>query len=98
MCNSVVWRWETGETEPELRFLPRIFGFIGGDPRPEPTSLEARLVRWREHRGSSRKQLAARLKVDEDTLWRWESCQRCPSHRHSAKVQGLFALVRTPKV
>ncbi|MEI6244746.1 MAG: helix-turn-helix domain-containing protein, partial [Acidobacteriota bacterium] len=60
VCESVVWRWETGKTEPELRSLPRIFEFIGGDPRPKPTSLGAKLIRWREHKGWSRKRLAAK--------------------------------------
>lgn len=81
VCKSVVWRWETGETEPELRFLPRIFSFIGGDPRPEPASLGGKLVRWREQMGWSRRRLASKLRVDEGTLWRWESDRRCPSRR-----------------
>ena len=91
VCKSVVWRWETGETEPELRFLPKVFGFIGGDPRSEPTGLGARLVRWREHKGWSRKRLAAKLKVDEGTLWRWESVRSCPSRRLSARVKALLS-------
>ena len=89
VCKSVVWRWETGETEPELRFLPKIFGFIGGDPRPEPTEVGTRLIRWREHQGWSRKRLAAKLRVDEATLWRWESGRSCPSRAYAARVQAL---------
>ena len=91
VCKSVVWRWETGETEPELRFLPKVFGFIGGDPRPEPTGIGARLIRWREQKGWSRKRLASHLAVDEGTLWRWESGQRCPGRLHSVKIHQLLA-------
>jgi len=96
VCKSVVWRWETGKTEPELRFLPKIFGFIGGDPRPEPAGLGARLIRWREHKGWSRKRLAAKLRVDEGTLWRWESGRSYSSRRHSVRIQELFATIRPP--
>jgi transcriptional regulator with XRE-family HTH domain len=91
VCKSEVWRWETGETEPELRFLPKVFEFIGGDPRPEPTGIGARLIRWREQRGWSRRKLAAKLGVDEGTLRQWESGRSCPSRRRSVGVQGLFA-------
>ena len=91
VCKSVVWRWEAGETEPELRFLPWIFRFIGGDPRPAPASLGAKLVRWREQKGWSRRRLAAELSVDEGTLWRWESGRRWPRGRNSARDQILLS-------
>ena len=90
VCKSVVWRWETGETEPELRFLPRIFRFLGEDPRPEPEDIGQSLVRYREQRGWSRKRFATKLKVDEGTLWRWESGRRSPRAGHLAKVDALL--------
>ena len=91
VCESVIWRWETGETGPELRFLPKVFAFIGGDPRPEPSNFGARLTRWRERKGWSRKRLAAELKVDEGTLWRWESERRRPTRRYFVKLDRLLA-------
>jgi len=38
-------RWERGARAPEGKFLARVFGLIGGDPRPMPRTTGERLKR-----------------------------------------------------
>lgn len=66
-------KWERGETGPNIRFRPAVFRFIGGDPRPDPTTPGERLTRYREGRGITQEARARELGVDPGTLARWES-------------------------
>ena len=79
VTESSIWNWEKGGFEPELRYLPSIIAFLGYDPRPEPVTLPARLVWFREGKGWSQKRLAAELHVDPTTLARWERGERQPT-------------------
>jgi len=40
---KTVTNWERQRTQPKIRFLPPIFRFLGGDPRPLPMSFSERL-------------------------------------------------------
>jgi transcriptional regulator with XRE-family HTH domain len=55
--------WERGRTEPELRFLPAIIGFLGYDPRPVPETVGARVRHEREGQGLSQKEMARRMGI-----------------------------------
>lgn len=73
-----VTNWEIGHSEPEIRFLPAILGFLGYDPRPTPETIGERLVRYRQARGWSQRRLAEALDVDPTTLSRWELGKKAP--------------------
>lgn len=53
--------------------MPGIIKFLGYDPFPEPQTLGERLAAKRRMLGLSRKELAKRLGVDEETLARLET-------------------------
>jgi transcriptional regulator with XRE-family HTH domain len=78
-----IYNWESNRSEPKLEYMPAIIRFLGYDPRPEPDSIGARLIRCRTARGLSQKQAAAEMGVDACTLARWERDERKPT--------GVFA-------
>lgn len=85
-----VTNWELSRTRPELRFLPRIFAFLGYDPRPNGATLAEQLVLCRTARGLSREAAARLLGVDPGTLWRWETGQRRPQKGFLAQIQAFL--------
>ncbi len=64
--------WEHDRTIPTARYCATIFGFLGYDPFPAPTTLRERLASKRRELGLSIKQAADLLEVDEGTFGRWE--------------------------
>jgi transcriptional regulator with XRE-family HTH domain len=85
-----VTNWENGHAEPELRHVPAIIEFLGCDPQPEPKTIGERLVRYREIRGWSQKQLAEALKVDPTTLSRWELGKKAPWGVYRSRAEALL--------
>ena len=66
-----IWFWEKNRAYPEVKWWPRILGFLGYNPRPKPQTVGERLVSYREGLGWSQKRLAEALNVDPTTLSRW---------------------------
>jgi transcriptional regulator with XRE-family HTH domain len=70
---TTVYNWEKGHSEPELRFIPRIFGFLGYEPQlPKPSTLGEKILQYRCLKGISQKDLAKRIGIDPTTLSRLE--------------------------
>ena len=59
-----VTNWEMGKTTPRVGDIPGIIRFLGYDPRPEPETLAARLVWFREGRGLTQTQFAQKIGVN----------------------------------
>jgi transcriptional regulator with XRE-family HTH domain len=95
---TTITNWEKGRSEPEIRFLPAILGFLGYDPCPKQQSFGARLVRYRQKFGWSQKRLAAELRVDPTTLSRWETGKKQPWGDYSRRIGELFGGVQTHEV
>lgn len=89
---AVLWRWESGRRKPKGSYLAKVYSFLGGDPRPWPVSIGARLRRHRESMGLTLAKLALRLGVAQSTLCRWESGEREPKGDYLAKAEKLLAL------
>jgi transcriptional regulator with XRE-family HTH domain len=70
---KTVTNWERQRTEPEIRFLPAIFRFLGLDPRPLPVTFPERLRVARTALGLSQEAFARRLRIDPGTVARWEA-------------------------
>jgi transcriptional regulator with XRE-family HTH domain len=79
--------WTRGRTQPGLRCLPLVIWFLGYDPLPAAKSVGEALVRYRELRGMSQTQLAAKLQVDPGTLARWEREKRSPTGDYLRRVK-----------
>jgi predicted transcriptional regulator len=82
-----------GYGEPALHWWPGILRFLGYDPRPEATTLGAALVRHRQGRGQSQRQLAAVLDVDPATLANWERGARQPTGRFLTRANEVLKAV-----
>lgn len=76
--HCTVTNWELNHTEPALRFLPAIVGFLGYRPWTADGPVGERLRTFRRERGLSQSALADRLGVDPGTLSRWERGMRTP--------------------
>lgn len=78
--------WETNQVEPKPYLVPRLIQFLGYTPyQPAPTFGEW-LVMARRANGYSRKRLARRLRVDESTIWRWETNRKRPTARLLGRI------------
>jgi len=65
--------WEEHRTEIEIRFYPRIIGWLGYDPLPGPETQGQYVLAERLRRGWSRKRLAREAGIDEATMRRIET-------------------------
>ena len=83
--------WEKDRCFPAMKHWPGIIEFLGYDPIAEPKTAGERLLAYRRQHGLSRKALAASLRVDKHTVWRWEAGQSEPtSETHRTAFANLI--------
>jgi transcriptional regulator with XRE-family HTH domain len=86
-----VLNWETGQSKPEIRFIPALIGFLGYDPEPVDTgTLAGRLVAKRRELGWSQRAAARSLGIDPDTWAGWEQGERVKREAHRKAVEGFL--------
>ena len=90
VCTPSIVNWETGRSEPHLKYMPAIIKFVGYDPVPPPDTLASRLVCGRKAAGLSQKEAARRVGVDQGTLARWERGERQPTGAFLARVMHFL--------
>ena len=71
--------WEHDRRRPPIRFWPRIIGFLGYDPFPEPQTVGERIWATRRKLGLSQEEAARLIGVDEGTLRRYERGEGRPT-------------------
>ncbi len=71
--------WERGQTEPPVKYWPRIMDFLGYCPYQRARTLGDHLRLHRTHRGLSHRELAKLIRVDAGSLSRWETGERRPT-------------------
>jgi len=71
--------WETNRRQPKAYLVPQVINFLGYAPWTAPDGFGAWLRQARRALGLSRRKLAARLSVDESTVFRWEAGQGSPA-------------------
>jgi transcriptional regulator with XRE-family HTH domain len=86
---STIWNWENHQKEPGLQSLPAIVRFLGYDPLEPAETLGEQLVRYREIRGVSQKEMAGRFGIDPSTPRRWERGERQPMGPRPERIQGM---------
>ena len=65
--------WENNRSEPQIRYYPPIFGFLGYCPFEFDTSTFAGKIKsYRYLNGLTQKQFAKLMNVDPATVSRWE--------------------------
>jgi transcriptional regulator with XRE-family HTH domain len=87
---STVQNWEGNATTPNYHRLKAIVQFLGYDPLPSTKTLGEQLVRYRQFRGLSQKQMASNLRVDPSTLARWERGDRKPTGLYAKSVRKVL--------
>jgi len=90
-----VLNWETGQSKPEIRFIPALVGFLGYDPEPvDQGTLAGRLVGKRRELGLSQREAARSIGVDPDTWAGWEQGERVKREAHRKAVEGFLIVPR----
>jgi transcriptional regulator with XRE-family HTH domain len=87
-----VHNWEKGKSEPVIRSLPAIFGFLSYSPLPPANSVGERMLHLRRQRGWSIREAAAQLGVDPTTWGDWERGNLILFRKHRAAVARLLGL------
>lgn len=82
--------WEQGHTEPSLRHIPRIIDYLGYVPFETGETWGQKIEGYRMITGTPRSELADRLGVDEDTIFRWETGRSVPSKTNQSELKSLF--------
>jgi DNA-binding transcriptional regulator YiaG len=86
-----VLNWETGQSKPEIRFIPALVSFLGYDPEPVDTGMLAgRLMAKRRELGWPQRVAARSLGVDPDTWAGWEQGERVKREAHRRVVEGFL--------
>ena len=86
-----VLNWETGQSKPEIRFIPALVSFLGYDPEPVETgTLAGRLVAKRRELGWSQRAAARSLGIDPGTWAGWELGARIAREAHRRAVEGFL--------
>jgi len=94
VTDSSVWNWENNWSKPRLSYLPGIIAFLGYNPAPkEPRTLGEKLLRYRQERGLTQKDLARQIGIDPGTLSRMEG-GRERSFRSTLEKVSLFLRVQ----
>jgi transcriptional regulator with XRE-family HTH domain len=88
---TTVANWELNRTEPALRFLPGIVGFLGYAPWAAGGSIGKRLLASRRERGLSQPAFARLLGIDPGTLSRWERNLRVPTGGYARLAEAFLA-------
>jgi transcriptional regulator with XRE-family HTH domain len=77
---STVTNWEKGRTTPRLCLLPKVVEFLGYMPfQSSASSFGEQIKAYRVRNGLSLKKIATFLRVDPDTVARWENEGRVPN-------------------
>ncbi len=89
-----VRNWETGRSEPGVRYYPRLISFLGYNPLPESETRGQANARERMTRELSRKRQAKLTRVDEATIRRLEADRRGCARR-PAEIVCTFLRIPT---
>jgi transcriptional regulator with XRE-family HTH domain len=81
--------WERGIGVPRPRQLAGIIKFLGYDPNPVGASFAEKLKHIRRANGWTQEEFAKKLRINPQTLWRWER-GAIPLRKSMAKLDGML--------
>ena len=82
--------WERGLLKPSIRSWPRVIVFLGFDPNGAGDSPGERLEAARRRLGLTRRELAAKVGLDEGSICRWARGGRQPSPWMAARTESIL--------
>ena len=86
---DTIYRWESNESIPQVRFIPTIIKLLGYNPFPLPEESRGKLVFHRQLLGPSQRKLAKRTGVDPKAVGLYEQGKR-PVSKKLLKLLGAF--------
>ena len=92
VSEETINHWETGKTEPEVKYWPKIMEFLRYCPYREAKTFGDLLFLHRTHRGLSHRELAKIIGCDPGSLSRWETGERSPRTRVKRLLINYFNL------
>jgi transcriptional regulator with XRE-family HTH domain len=92
VASDTLRNWESGRTEPEVRFLPALIQFLGYDPLPLPNTAGQAIRKARLSFGLSMKGVADRARVDEASVRRLEADTKGMARRVRQAVRTVLGL------
>ncbi len=85
----------SGQTKPEIRFIPALVKFLGYDPEPvEERTFAGRLVAKRRELGCLPPEAARSLGIDPGTWAGWELREGSEGRRIGGLWRGFWAQTR----
>lgn len=90
VAQATIYNWEAGTFEPETRFLPKIYEFLGYCPMRFPKTFGEKLKLWRDVLGLSQEEFAKKTGVDESSITEWETGKHKPTERSLGKVNAFL--------
>ena len=90
VTTDTITNWELGHTEPEVRYLPPIIGFLGYVPFVMGESFAEWIKAFRHMLGFSQRRFAKEVGIDPSTLLKWENLISTPSKRLLMRVESLM--------
>jgi len=91
-----VWQWERNRTEPQVRYLPAIYDFLGYVPLAPSLSLPEALRAHRRAAGLTQEGLSSLARIDESTLAKWERGEALPSRATLTRLVQFFSKIGQP--
>ncbi|MBI4718263.1 MAG: helix-turn-helix transcriptional regulator [Planctomycetes bacterium] len=87
---TTIYNWERNRSQPAVRFLFLVRGFLGDPLEATGTTLAERLRSFRRTAGWSQERLAAALGLDESTVNGWERGRHRPRRRCQKRVESVL--------
>lgn len=87
---EAIYRWETNKNEPEIRYMPKIIGFLGYLPFEfDISTIGGQIKKYRYLNGLSQEHLAHLLGVNESTVFHFEKDKHKPQKGTLIKLKSL---------
>jgi len=89
VTTSTTWNWEHG-MDPEIRFIPRIIGFLGYVPFDCPDDTLGKLALFKKVNGLSCERLGVLMGRDPEQLEAWLSGRIQPFRKNLEKIEEFL--------
>lgn len=86
-----IMNWETGKSEPQIQYAPKIIQFLGYNPYDTaPKTLSGRIKHYRLLHGLSHKKMGKLVGVDAATISTWETGKHRPNKEMLERINMLL--------
>ena len=99
VSTNTITYWETGKSEPSVKYLPKIINFLQKIPFNLPSTVIEELKYRRLINGLSQKNLSKELKEDAKAIRMWELGKRRPTLKTCNRLKKkMLSLNHLPNI